>query len=861
MHSYISCINSTNNKMSQLSRRIFTLLGLTIAYLTTAVAQSGVDITQLVADTKTFAFDDKETTVKGYIYAQMDKETACCGSDRIYLEVRIHPSGYVIDAKTLTGKNDCFKSSAIDIVKNIKWDAEDFKGTKPVYFEIRPDINCSGNKSNEYSQIAIVNNELLDENGDPKDPEAGKTIYLGDAGGEQEASQGETSEEDLASSESTDATNTNEEMTEMEKPDNAEETESQTVMEDEETEGNNVDENPEEEEIDESGNDEKVAENETSEPASNEEEMPSQTIADASNDSEPVTEPESTNAENTQDKSSNSQPILIAANESNDGPVNDVAESVEEMGARESVATVDTPPTTAERQETEEEKARKDAEIQQLQTQLEELRAKEEALQDREKRRQEYQQRRREALEERRRQMQQQQNEQEDPFQNQNEEDPFSGEGDEGTTASMGEQDRNQEELDKLSQELSEIESRKRELQESRKRDAEEIRSFIQNRLRIEEEIRRKEEEITRNREQEELDRMAEDMRKLEDDKRELEGEMQRLMDEIQRLQDEMNKKVAELERQEMEIQRLNTNLAQRENEINRQRALREQQLNQELAMKEQQANLEMMGLTGASVPSTTRNPSTPMINIDPRLLQEADTSAAARQYVNQIMQMQEQIQYYQNQLQNMQSPNTVPGTQSYGTTQPGGVSSTTGIPGDAKRADQDQSWQNIDYNAPSGQSSPAQGNVGVRRPTGQAGTGYDPVYGYSPDTSHASTYKNVAGPRFTNLQYGTGSEAMNRYISDQLRNNGICGGVKAFAELTVNGQGQVIKVRPVKANTTQVLITLPAVLNGLTFMPTYSNIPQRINLEFETNIRCGGTTGPTTGGQFSPSLSNPTSN
>jgi len=182
-------------------------------------------------------------------------------------------------------------------------------------------------------------------------------------------------------------------------------------------------------------------------------------------------------------------------------------------------------------------------------------------------------------------------------------------------------------------------------------------------------------------------------------------------------------------------------------------------------------------------------------------------------------------------------------------------------VPNDVKRADEDKSWQDIDYNAPQGQEAQTQGNIGTRRPTGQANTGYDPVYGYSPDTSHASTYKNVAGPRFRNMQYGTGTEAMNRFLSDQLRSNGICGPVKAFAELTVNGQGQVINVRPIKANTTQVLINLPAVLNGLTFMPTYSDIPARINLEFETTIRCGG--GPTlpAGGQYNPGMSNPASN
>ncbi len=825
MPSYSLSKNSIINKMSYFSRRILAVLGLTFACLTKVLGQSEVDISQLVADTKSFSFDDKKTTVKGYIYNDLEKKTDCCGSDRIYLEVRIHPSGYVIDAKTLTGKNDCFKNSAIDIVKNIKWDAQDFKGTKPVYFEIRPDINCESGNTNEYAQVPIVNNELLDENGDPKDPDAGNTIYLGDT---------QTQEQEEALAESGDEAGTEEAET------------IETTMTDTQEETTSTEQEPEEE---------------TGEMAVSEsEETQQESGADmlASSETEEPAQKSSSEEREEQTTELQSQPILVSANESNDGPARDMAEETQEIGEREAVAQVDTPPaTTAQSEESAEEEARKEAEIEQLQTQLDELRAKEEALQEREKQRQEYQRRRRDALEERRRQMQQQQNTEGDPFSDG--ETPSTNEEQEGEVADgRDDQDRDQEDLDRLSQELSEIESRKRELQESRRRDAEEIRQYIQERIRIEEEVRRKEEEINRKREQQELDRIREDMRVLEEDKRELESEMQRLMDEIQRLQDEMNQKVAELERQEVEIQRLNINFAQRENEINRERVLREQQLEQELALMEQQAELEIMGLTGANVPSTT-SPTTPSIRIDPRLLQ--DTSAQAREYVNKIMQLQEQMNFYQNQLQTIQGQGTRPGQQGYSTTTPGGVSGTTGAPDDVKRADQDQSWQDIDYNSPQGQSAQTQGNIGTRRPTGQAGTGYDSVYGYSPDTSHASTYKNVAGPRFRNMQYGTGTEAMNRFLSDQLRSNGICGPVKAFAELTVNGQGQVIDVRPIKANTTQILINLPAVLNGLTFMPTYSDIPARINLEFETTIRCGGGPNLPANGQYNPGMSNPASN
>jgi len=130
-------------------------------------AQSNVDVTALTADTKTFIFSDGKHTVKQYIYDELKGKTTCCGSDRIYLEVKIDPSGYVMQAKTLTGKNECYKLSAIDIVKNIKWNTKDFKGPRSVYFEIKPELGCEDDSENEYKQIALFNNEILDKDGNP----------------------------------------------------------------------------------------------------------------------------------------------------------------------------------------------------------------------------------------------------------------------------------------------------------------------------------------------------------------------------------------------------------------------------------------------------------------------------------------------------------------------------------------------------------------------------------------------------------------------------------------------------------------------------------------------------------------------
>ncbi|MEM7371709.1 MAG: hypothetical protein AAF587_24045 [Bacteroidota bacterium] len=141
------------------------ILGLAASLCMQAVAQNGIDVTKLTADTKTFIFDNNKNTVKGYIYAELEERTTCCGSDRIYLEVKIDPSGYVVKVNPLTGKNDCLKRSAADIVKNVKWDASSFKAPKSIYFEIKPEVDCDAGKDNTYAKLEVYNNALLNEEG------------------------------------------------------------------------------------------------------------------------------------------------------------------------------------------------------------------------------------------------------------------------------------------------------------------------------------------------------------------------------------------------------------------------------------------------------------------------------------------------------------------------------------------------------------------------------------------------------------------------------------------------------------------------------------------------------------------------
>lgn len=133
--------------------RILSILALfALGLFSQVMAQ--VDIANARANPKTFIFDDDKHTVHGYIYSTLKEKTSCCGNDAIYLEVKFDQSGIVTSAKTLTGKNDCYKKSIVDIVQNVKWDATGVTGTKTIYFEVKPIIPCSGSPGeNVYKAI------------------------------------------------------------------------------------------------------------------------------------------------------------------------------------------------------------------------------------------------------------------------------------------------------------------------------------------------------------------------------------------------------------------------------------------------------------------------------------------------------------------------------------------------------------------------------------------------------------------------------------------------------------------------------------------------------------------------------------
>lgn len=124
-------------------------------------AQDEVDVTKEVADPQTYIFSNGNTTVQGYIYSVLAKQTSCCDKDDIYLEVKIDPQGYVLDAIARTGKSECYKMSVVDIVRNVRWKPSDNQSVRQIFFPVKPLKPCSGDEAeNQYKPIPVTNNPV-----------------------------------------------------------------------------------------------------------------------------------------------------------------------------------------------------------------------------------------------------------------------------------------------------------------------------------------------------------------------------------------------------------------------------------------------------------------------------------------------------------------------------------------------------------------------------------------------------------------------------------------------------------------------------------------------------------------------------
>ncbi len=141
--------------------RYFQTLTLACFLFAGSATAQDFDVTKWKADPLTMVFDDGNHTVTGYIYDVLRASTNCCGNDAVYLEVVFDKNGYVIESKTLTGKNECYMKSIVDIVKSIRWDATGVVGKRTTYFDVKPILACAGDADeNVYAPVAILNNPV-----------------------------------------------------------------------------------------------------------------------------------------------------------------------------------------------------------------------------------------------------------------------------------------------------------------------------------------------------------------------------------------------------------------------------------------------------------------------------------------------------------------------------------------------------------------------------------------------------------------------------------------------------------------------------------------------------------------------------
>ncbi|MDP5170247.1 MAG: hypothetical protein NWR72_08370 [Bacteroidia bacterium] len=798
------------------------LFGLLLSSVAPVWAQDEpVDVTTLLADTKTFIFSNNRSTVKGYIYAEMEAKTSCCGSDRIYLEVKIDPSGYVLSAKTLTGRNDCFMQSAVDIVKNIKWNTEEFKGgPRSVYFEIKPDISCDGGKANTYAAVEIFNNELLNGNQQPTTP-----VVAAPKPQPTTPAQPAVTPAPVVAAPQQPA------------PQQPAPTTSAPVA--------------------------TAPAPATTAPAQPEPVAPApQPVVKAD---DPVVIETPTRITPTQSSPPGLPPRRqdpVAAASPTDPPRGQ-APIQRELTEEEKQAIAG---QEAERQ-------RREEEIRQLKEEMARMRAAEEQVRETKiatARNNPQPPKDAFGSQSSRSQAPASDNGEigfglfMDELPLENGAKP-TGNASAPTTPQV---DPNASQEERIRSDVARMEQRIRELEQTNREVENDIRRRLQdaekaNReiVQLAEEKARREEEGEQLREQRELDRIAENKRRIEDDRSKQEREVQKLQDDLARMQSEMQTKMKDLDRQQQEIDRVAMERQQREQEIMLTRALREKETEVELErMRLERLNSNILATTGGGVNAGD-------------IMPDFATAADSEKYVfmiNQINMLREEVNTLRGQLGQAPLPQTVPGTSTQPASGAGSkVKPATGTKGTGNAAT-NRDWENIDIVAPGLSESdyiinPKPVMPTVPAPTQQttsqsatpSGTSttpakpaqdpsvvnYRPGQGYSPDPSHVSTHTNVSGPELTTRTYVNGETALKELVKEDLRKGGVCGLAHVLFSVTLKPDGTVLNYRILTANATQVSAQMGLLIPNLKFNAIDARYNQTIYQEIKAEIVCEGGT------------------
>ncbi|MEM8888755.1 MAG: hypothetical protein AAGD28_12295 [Bacteroidota bacterium] len=751
-----------------------------------AFAQEGedIDLTKLTANRKTFVFNDSKHTVKKYINTQLQKETSCCGEndDRIYLEVRIDPTGYVVSAKAITGKNECFKQSAEDLVKRVKWEANDSRGPKSIYIELRPKVECVSGRDNNYVALKIFNNKLMDEEGNRVSMANTEKLV------------------EMVTKESKPTPT----------PPAAEETK-ETV----DAGAGAAKENVEEAAGKVAENTEKVAE-ETKEVV----EKTTKEVAGA--------------GAATEEKIAEATPMASTAEKEAAAPVEkemtpEEKEAADKAAAAQAVKAEEINKLREQMAALKAKKAEDDA--------------KQAAIEKKRQAREERRQRALAAREEKRRQQEAANADPNDWSNGQDAEGSDDGSWTDGEdTGSMSEADRLREEIKRLQDQEMAIEQNRQQRQDEVRRQMDENDRSNQEMIQLAEERLRMEEQLRQVEEQEEIDLIEKDRQTAEDARREQENEYQRILDEVNRLQQEAQLKIQDLERQKSDLDALQARKQAREQEIMLARATRELEREAEL----ERIRLDVVnsslavqggGARGLSSSAASTIDEEALLNeILPNLTTEADSEKLVR-LLQEIQRMRDELVILRSQIATMDATAGTSGTLPPTSISPNVGPSRSADDPNVKSAADIRSWEGVSYTAPgvdkdkyivNRSNTPPPTNTGQEGPT-------------RPDPSNPDTHDNMEIPKFAPRNYVDGVDAMKNLIKDRLRLGGVCGLAHTVFSVTLDPGGNVVAFSVLTSNDANVQRQMNTIIPTLKFNAVDQRFNQTIYQEVKAEILCNG--------------------
>lgn len=109
-----------------------------------------------MVDPNTFQFANGTHSLNGYINAMMQTGYKCTGQDRVYLEMKVDDKGRVTSAKTLTGKNPCYRLAIEEVAQTVQFDMSRLTSPRDrLYLEVSPSLPVTGQPGeNMFASIA-----------------------------------------------------------------------------------------------------------------------------------------------------------------------------------------------------------------------------------------------------------------------------------------------------------------------------------------------------------------------------------------------------------------------------------------------------------------------------------------------------------------------------------------------------------------------------------------------------------------------------------------------------------------------------------------------------------------------------------